>query len=181
MLEISFYISVPKSTIIRGTVPEIRSKTNRSFSHSEPEKSKFWKNEKKAWRYYHFTLAYHKWWSYDVWFLIYGAQQTEFFGILDYFFGLLPPLTTQKIKILQKWTFHTIVPLMTIIWYMIPEIWSTTDRIFVSLGQFLQFYPTNPKNQKFQKNENTWRYHHFKHVHQKRQSYEVQFLRYGVR
>ena len=25
-----------------------------------------------------------------------------------------------------------------------------------------------------------WRYHHFKHVYQKPQSYEVQFLRYGV-
>ena len=102
-----------------------------------------------------------------------------YFGI---FFWPFTPLTTQKIKILQKWTFHTIAPLMTIIWYMIPEIWTTKDRIFVSLGQFLPFYPTNnPKNQKFQKNEKTWRYHHFKHVYQKQQSFEVQFLRYRVR
>ena len=34
----------------------------------------------------------------------------------------------------------------------------------------------------FWKNEkNCWRYHHFTHVYQKPQSYEVQFLRYGVR
>ena len=29
--------------------------------------------------------------------------------------------------------------------------------------------------------KNCWRYHHFTHVYQKPQSYEVQFLRYGVR
>ena len=29
--------------------------------------------------------------------------------------------------------------------------------------------------------QNCWRYHHFTHVYQKPQSYEVQFLRYGVR
>ena len=57
-------------------------------------KSKFWKNEKNSWRY-HFTHVYHKWKSYDVWFLRYGAQQTKSFLILHYFFALLPiPLTT---------------------------------------------------------------------------------------
>ena len=37
-----------------------------------------------------------------LWFLRYGAEQKQFFVILDY---LLPftPLTTQKIKILKKW------------------------------------------------------------------------------
>ena len=29
--------------------------------------------------------------------------------------------------------------------------------------------------------KNCWRYHHFTYVYQKPQSYEVQFLRYGVR
>ena len=32
-------------------------------------KSKFWKNEKTTWTYYHSTQVYHKWQSYDVWFL----------------------------------------------------------------------------------------------------------------
>ena len=40
----------------------------------------------------------------------------------------------------------------------------------------------NPKNQNFEKmKKNYWRYHHFTHVYQKPQSYEVQFLRYRVR
>ena len=35
---------------------------------------------------------------------------------------------------------------------MVPEIWSTKDIIFVILGHFLPFYPTNnPKNQNFEK------------------------------
>ena len=34
---------------------------------------------------------------------------------------------------------------------------------------------------KWKKKKNCWRYHHFTHVYQKPQSYEVQFLRYGVR
>ena len=32
----------------------------------QPGKSKFWKNGKKAWIYYHFTKVYHEWRSYDV-------------------------------------------------------------------------------------------------------------------
>ena len=41
---------------------------------------------------------------------------------------------------------------MTIIWCMVPEIWSMTDRIFVILDLFLPFYPpNNPKNQNFEK------------------------------
>ena len=43
--------------------------------------SKFWKNEKNAWRYYPSTNVYHKWRSYGVWFQRYGAWQTEFFVI----------------------------------------------------------------------------------------------------
>ena len=37
------------------------------------------------------------------------------------------------------------------------------------------------KKKKKQKTKKCWRYHHFTHVYQKPQSYEVQFLRYGVR
>ena len=81
-----------------------------------PRKSKFWKNESNTWRYYHFAHVYHKWHSYDVWFLRYRVRSTNFFVILD---RSLPfhPLTTQKIKILKKWTkfleilsFYTGVP-----------------------------------------------------------------------
>ena len=41
---------------------------------------------------------------------------------------------------------------MTIIWCMVSEIWSMTDRIFCHLDSFLPFYPSkNPKNQHFLK------------------------------
>ena len=44
------------------------------------------KNEKNTWRYYHhFTLVSHKWWSYVLWFLRYGAGQTEFYVMLCHF------------------------------------------------------------------------------------------------
>ena len=53
-------------------------------------------------------------------------------------------------------------------------------------GLFFALYPPPPKNQKNQnfekmKKKNCRRYHHFTQVYQKPQSYEVQFLRYGVR
>ena len=42
---------------------------------------------------------------------------------------------------------------MKIIWCMFSEIWSMTD-LFVILGHFLPFYPTNnPQKSKFLKNE----------------------------
>ena len=74
------------------------------------------KNEKTTWRYYHFAYVYHKWQSYDVWFLRYGAWRTEFFVILDYFCPFTP-LTNQKLKILKQWknlleilSFYTSLP-----------------------------------------------------------------------
>ena len=63
------------------------------------------KNEKSTGRYHHFTHVYHKWQSYDVWFLRYGVQWTEFFVILDHFFPFTP-ITTQKIKTSTKWKKH---------------------------------------------------------------------------
>ena len=51
---------------------------------------------------------------------------------------------------------------MTIIWCMVPEIWSRTEFSVIS-DDFLLFYPTNNlKNQYFEKlKTNTWRYYHF--------------------
>ena len=40
-------------------------------------KIKFWKNEKKACRYHHFTYVYQKLWSDNVLFLRYAVQQTD--------------------------------------------------------------------------------------------------------
>ena len=61
---------------------------------------KKWKNTGK---YYHFKKLYHKWQSYDIWFLRYGMQLTTFFVILDCFLPFYP-LTTQKTKILHRCT-----------------------------------------------------------------------------
>ena len=71
----------------------------------QSKKSKFWKNEKKTWRHYHFTQVYHKWQSYDVWFVRYWARQTECFVISDHFLPLYPP-NKPKNKNLKKWKKH---------------------------------------------------------------------------
>ena len=96
-----FYKCTPQMTIIWCMVPEIWSMTDIIFCHSGPffallppygpRKSKFWKNEKNKWTYYHFTNVYHKWQSHDVWLLRYGVPQTEFFVILDHFCYFTPP------------------------------------------------------------------------------------------
>ena len=66
----------------------------------DQENQNFRKNGKK---YLNILSSYkHKWQSYDVWFLRYGVQWTEFFVILDVFCPFTP-LTIQKIKILKKW------------------------------------------------------------------------------
>ena len=46
--------------------------------------------KKNTRRYHHFTLGHHKLWSYYVWFLRYGAWQTEFFLMFWSSFALLP-------------------------------------------------------------------------------------------
>ena len=132
-----FYTCVPQTTIIWCMVPKIWSARDRHFHcpfiSLTTWKIKFWTNEKKNALRYHFLHVYHKWKSYDVWFLIYGAEQKEFFCILDQFWTFYP-LTTQQIKILIKWKnlleislFHTCVPKLMIRWCMVPEIWCTTD------------------------------------------------------
>ena len=55
-------------------------------------KIKIFKKKKRiTWRYYHFTLVYHKWRLYDVWFLRYRVRQTEFFLSFWVIFSLYSP------------------------------------------------------------------------------------------
>ena len=56
---------------------------------------------------------------------------------------------------------------MTIIWSMVPEIWSVIDKILCHFGPFCPFTPPSKSQKiKFWKNEkNTWRYYHFTHVY----------------
>ena len=65
------------------------------FSFQPPENQNF-KIEKSTWRYYYFAHLYHKWQSYDVWFLRYGAQQTDFFVILGCFLLFYPPMDPEN-------------------------------------------------------------------------------------
>ena len=72
---------------------------------------------------------------------------------------------------------------MTIIWCIVPQIWSFTDRTFSDFGPFFTLlHHYQLKKSKFsKKNEKTaWSYH-FTHVYQKWQSYDVWFLRYWAR
>ena len=56
-----------------------------------PQKLNFGKNVKNTWRYYPFTYVYHKWTSYDAWFLRYKVQRTASFVILGHFLSFDPP------------------------------------------------------------------------------------------
>ena len=110
------------------------------------QKIKILKKWKNVWRYCHFTLVYHKWQSYDVWFLRYGAWKTESLVILDIFCPFTS-LTTQKnlnfekmnetpggIIILYKCPQNHIissVPKIMIICFTVPEIWHILNVIFI--------------------------------------------------
>ena len=134
-------------------VPEIKGATEWVLGHFLPfdppnnaKNRNFEKMKKKPGDIIIFTFMYQKYWSYDLWFLRYGAQQTEFFVILGHFCPLTP-LTIWKIKNLKIWktpgisVFYICVPQMTIIWCIVPEIWSKIDRIFCHFGPFfLPFY-----------------------------------------
>ena len=81
----------------------------------KPRESKFWKNEKNTWRYHHFTQVYHKWQSYDIWFLRYEVHQPEFFCHLG-----------------SSWLdSDRILARLMIIGYTVPEIWHVTDVIVI--------------------------------------------------
>ena len=106
LLEISsFYICLPKATIIWGTVPEIWSETIfflLILDHFLPfypsphsslitQRIKILRKWKKALETSSFTQVSHKWQSYDIWFLRYQLQQTDFFVILGHFLPFYSP------------------------------------------------------------------------------------------
>ena len=84
---LSFYTSVPKIRIICYTVPQIWCMADVIIFHfglffallppPTSPKIKIKKNEKKAWRYNHFTHVHQKLWLDDVQFQRNGAQQTD--------------------------------------------------------------------------------------------------------
>ena len=67
----------------------------------EAPKIKFWKTEKKPWRYYNFTHVHHKWQTYNLWLSGYEVRRTKLFVILEHFWHSYAQ-TTQKSKIWKK-------------------------------------------------------------------------------
>ena len=66
---------------------------------------------------------------------------------------------------------------MTIIWCMVPEIWSMTDRFFCHFGPFFcPFTPLSTQKIKTLKNfKNAWKYYFYTCA-----LYDVWYLRYGA-
>ena len=134
------------------------------------QKIKIWKkNEKRAWRYHHFTQLYQK----------YPEIGRIADVIVIFHFFAFYSLTAQKIKIWKKrkthqevsW-FYKSVPKIMIIRYNYSEIWCVTDVIVIF--HFGLFFAMKKKR------KSARRYHHFTHGYQKLWSNNLPFLRYGV-
>ena len=102
------------------------------------------------WRYHHFTQVYHKWQSFDVWFLRYEARQTEFIVILGHF---LPFYHTnnpknQNFQKMKKTPGDIIILHLCTTnydaWFMRRGAQQT--EFFVTLGYFFPFIPSLSPN-----------------------------------
>ena len=82
----------------------------------------------------------------------------------------------------NTWIFYTCVPKISMTWFTVPEIWSVADGNWQFWVIFHPFPTEKPSKSEFWNYEkNCWRYCYFMHVYQKTQSYDVWFLRYGLR
>ena len=125
-------------------------------STKNPKKSEFWKNERKCWRYDHFTHLYQK--TTTVWGTVPEILSETHIVILSHFCRFIP-LTTRKIKIFKKWkmylemsSFHRCVIKITVIWCMLSKIWSATDKIFCHFEPFFaKLSHSQPEKSNFQK------------------------------
>ena len=108
----SFYTCVTKISIIWYIVLEIRSETEffvilghfLPYYFSNDQENQNFQKRKKLPGDVILLHVCHKWWSYDVWFLRYGARQ-----IFLSFWTIFCPFTllrTRKIKPLKKWKKH---------------------------------------------------------------------------
>ena len=117
---------------------------------------------------------YHKWRSYDLWFLRYGAPQTDFFVILDYFLPLDPPNNPMRKKwkkienIFEKWKkawrYHHFTQVYQKSWsyailflrYMVCD---GCNCYFSFWAIFCPFTTLTAPKIKIKKKKITWRYH----------------------
>ena len=114
----------------------------------QPEKLNFEKMKKMTRDIIILHHVYHKWRSYDVWFLRYWMWRKEFFVILDHFLPFYP-LTTWKIKynftnVYHKWQSYDV-------WFLRYEAWWI--EFFCYFGPVFALLPL--KNQNFEKLKNT--------------------------
>ena len=130
---------------------------------NNPKNQNFFIKEKNTWRYYHFTHVYHKWQSYDVWFLRYKAWQINFFVNLNQKnqnFEKLKKMP-EDIIILHKCTKNND--------HMLYCPWDMAhNRCNCYFSFWTIFCPftllTQPKKSKL---KNAWRHHHFTIVYKK--------------
>ena len=149
----------------------------------QPTKSQFKKNEKTSRYVIILNLCNEKTRSYDVCLLRYGVFAQTFFCHFRPVSPFLPHYWPQKLKFgknvkkhLNILSFYTCVPLIKIIWCLVPEIWTSTDRIFLSSrALFCPFTPLTPWKWK-----QPWIYYHFTQVYQKSWSSAKLFQRYGT-
>ena len=105
-------------------------------------KSKFWKNEKKTWRYYRFTQVYHKWQSYHAWFLRYRVPRTELFVILNHFLLFNPTKNPENENFEKKKKYNNNnkkMPGDNIILHVYSK-WQSYDVSFLRLGAGQTFF-----------------------------------------
>ena len=93
---------------------------------------------------------YHKWTSYDEWFLRYKARWIEFFVTLGHFLPSDPPKNPKKKKRQDMLSFYTCIA-QTNIMCIVLVIWSARENLL---------YPLQLRKSKFWKNEKeAWTYH----------------------
>ena len=120
---------------------------------------------------------FHKWQSYDVWFLRYWVRQAKFFAILDHFLLFYPP-KNPKIKILKKmenspgdiiishkcnindnhmmygsWDIKCDRPNVLLFWKIFAPLWTQKIKIFKRIEK------------------NPWKYYHFTNINDSHMMY----------
>ena len=169
MLEISFYTCLTKTTIIWGTIPEIRSDTTKLFvilGHflpfyppSNPENQNFEKMKKESGDVIIFHLCTK---NHDQ--IMYASWDVEcyrhFFCHFGPFFALLRHYWHWKLKfgknVKSNWRYYTFRHVhykwrSYDVWFL--RYWARHDTIFSHFGPFFALIPPNNPKSKFWKKE----------------------------
>ena len=96
------------------------------------------KNVENTWRYYPFTHEYHKWRSYDIWFLRHKTEQTKFLS----FWAISCPLI-----LLITWKSNEKRDLEVLSFYTLHHIWQQSyDVWFLRYGVATEFFCIHSSN-----------------------------------